>query len=260
MNPGTYVYYIRLDNDAGADKTATFWGDLNAQVAKVCADLAADPILSSAPAINGLGFSQGGQFLRAYVERCNDPPVASLVTFGAQHNGIAEFQECADGDWLCSGWEGLLKSQTWSNFVQTKLVPAQYYRNPEDLEPYLEYSNFLADVNNEKEKKNATYVENIKKLERFAMYIFDEDVTVIPKWSGWFSDFNATSGKRTKLQDRKMYTEDWLGLRWLDEENRLEFRNISGAHMHLSDEILKDAFQKYFSKRVEDSSSRFLDL
>ena len=91
----------------------------------------------------------------------------------------------------------------------------------------------------------------MKKLEHFAMYIFDEDVTVVPKWSGWFGDYNKTSDKRTRLQDRPIYTEDWLGLKWLDEENRLEFRNVSGKHMHLTDEILEDAFKKYFSKKVD---------
>ena len=30
---------------------------------------------------------KGGQFLRAYVERCNKPRVYNLITYGAQHNG-----------------------------------------------------------------------------------------------------------------------------------------------------------------------------
>ena len=251
VNPGTFVYYIRQDDNADSDKRSTFWGNLNDEIAKVCIDLAAHPILSTAPAINALGFSQGGQFMRAYVERCNVPPVASLVTFGAQHNGIAEFQNCAEGDWLCSAWEGLLKGQTWSDFVQKNLVPAQYYRDPDDLDNYLEYSNFLADINNERKVKNQSYIANMKKLEHFAMYIFDDDKTVVPKWSGWFSDFNATNGNQTKLKDRKLYKEDWLGLKWLDERDRLEFKNITGDHMTLTDKILKDAFKRYFSKRVE---------
>ena len=245
------MYYIRLDDDASSDKTATFLGDLNDQVAKVCADLAKEPILSTAPAINGLGFSQGGQFLRAYVERCNNPPVSSLVTFGAQHNGIAEFQSCGPDDWLCNAWEGILKSAPWSGFAQKKLVPAQYYRDPEDLDNFLEYSNFLADINNERATKNQTYVDNIKKLEHFAMWIFEEDTTVVPKWSGWFNEYNTTSGKQTKLQDRQMYREDWLGLRWLDELNRLDMEMIDGGHMHLTDKVLRDVFKRYFSKRVD---------
>jgi palmitoyl-protein thioesterase len=250
INPGTFVYAIRLDDSSNNDKRATFIGDMNDEVAKVCADLAAHPILSTAPAINAMGFSQGGQFLRAYVERCNNPPVANLVTFGSQHNGIAEFQTCKSNDWLCRGWEGILKSQTWSNFVQTQLVPAQYYRDPVDLDSYLQYSNFLADINNERSVKNQTYVENVKKLEKFVMYIFEDDETVVPKWSGWFSEYNATSGEQTRLQDRELYKQDWLGLKWLDENHRLEFRQTGGKHMRLSDEVLEDAFQKYFSKRV----------
>ena len=251
VNPGTYVYYIHVGDDASSDKTATFLGNVNDQIAKVCADIASDPILSTAPAVNGLGFSQGSQLLRAYVERCNNPPMSNLVTFGGQHNGIAEFQSCDPGDWLCNGWEGILKTQTWTNFVQTRLVPAQYYRNPEDLESYLEYSNFLADINNERTKKNQTYVENMKKLDRFAMIIFDDDTQVVPKWSGWFDEYNATSEKRTALRDRPIYNEDWLGLKWLDEKNRLEFKNISGGHMQFGDSLLNETFNKYFSKRVD---------
>ena len=154
-----------------------------------------------------------------------------------------------------SFWQGALKSQTWSNYVQTQLVPAQYYRNPGDLENYLEYSNFLADINNERKEKNQTYVENIKRLEKFVMYIFEDDTTVVPKWSGWFDEFNATSGKRIKLEDRQIYNEDWLGLRWLDDRRRLEFKTTEGGHMALSDKVLKDVFKQYFSKRVEDEAS-----
>jgi len=248
-NPGTYTYFIRLDDSPSSDRTATFLGNLTEQISQVCADISSHPILSKAPAINALGFSQGGQFMRAYVERCNIPRVASLVTFGSQHNGISEFQKCGDNDWVCRGWDGYLKSNTWTEFVQSRLVPAQYFRDPEDLESYLENSNFLAAVNNEREVKNATYKENMKKLDRFAMYMFKDDKTVVPKESAYFSEVNTTSEKVTGLRDRKMYVEDWIGLRWLDEEKKLEFREVDGEHMQLTEEVLIDAFQKYFGPK-----------
>ena len=247
INPGTFVYYVHLDDDASADRTATFWGNLTVQVEKVCADLASHPILSKAHAINGLGFSQGGQFLRAYVERCNVPPVANLVTFGSQHNGISDFQACANNDWLCQTWDGLLKRNTWSGFVQSKLVPAQYYRNSNDLKNYLRSSNFLADINNERREKNSTYKKNIMRLERFVMYMFKDDKTVVPKQSAWFGELNGTTGAVIKLHDREIYQEDWIGLRWLDERNRLEFPTTPGEHMQLDTEVLVKAFRKYFS-------------
>ena len=182
--------------------------------------------------------------------------MANLVTFGAQHNGIAEFQKCESGDWVCQGAQGLLKGNTWSAFAQSRLVPAQYFRDAEDLDAYLEGSNFLADVNNEREVKNETYKANMKKLERFAMYVFDEDKTVVPKESGWFSEVNATTSKETRLQDRPLYKEDWLGLKWLDDENRLEFRSAKGGHMQLSEEILVEAFERYFRPKAKGGLDR----
>ena len=245
----TTIYYIRLDEDPSNDRTATFWGNVTLQVQKVCDDLASHPILSKAPAINALGFSQGGQFLRAYIERCNSPMVENLVTFGSQHNGISEFQECAANDWLCHSWRGVLKGNAWGSFSQSKLVPAQYYRDPEDLDNYLEYSNFLADINNERKVKNHTYKENMMKLGRFAMFMFADDRTVVPKESAFFSEVNTTSEAVTKLQDRDIYQEDWIGLRFLDEKKRLDFRTAEGGHMQLSDNILIDTFNQYFKSR-----------
>lgn len=245
------MYYIRLSDDPSTDRRASFLSNLTDAISKACTDLATHPVLSTAPAINALGFSQGGQFLRAYIERCNVPPVATLVTFGAQHDGIADFQTCAPTDWVCQGARGVLRGNTWSGFVQGRFVPAQYFRDPEDLENYLAFSNFLADVNNEREGKNETYKANLKRLRRFAMFVFGEDETVVPKESGWFSEVNGTSGVVTRLQDRRMYREDWLGLRWLDEQGRLEFREAPGKHMELSDELLVDAFKRYFGPRAE---------
>ena len=254
----TTTYYIRLDEDPSGDRTATFWGNVTLQVQRVCEDLASHPILSKAPAINALGFSQGGQFLRAYVERCNNPRVANLVTFGSQHNGISEFQECAANDWLCQTWRGVLKSNAWGSFSQSRLVPAQYYRDPADLDNYLEYSNFLADINNERTMKNESYKENMKKLSKFAMYMFADDTTVVPKESAFFAEVNTTSEVVTKLQEREIYREDWIGLRFLDEKRKLEFRIAEGQHMQLSDEILADAFNRYFKSQNETISTSLI--
>jgi len=243
-NPGTLVYIIRMDEDPSADRSATFSGNLNDQLEKVCKDLSSHPILSTAPAVDAIGFSQGGQFLRGYIERCNFPPVRSLVTFGSQHNGISQFQSCGPTDWLCKAAEGLLRFGTWSSFVQTRLVPAQYFRDPAQLDQYLENSNFLADINNERELKNATYKENLEKLERFVMYQFEEDTTVIPKESSWFAE--VLDGEVTELKNRDIYKEDWLGLKTLDKKGALEFKVTPGGHMSLSDKLLESVFKEYF--------------
>lgn len=249
------MYTIRLADDANGDRSATFLGNVTEQVARVCADLASHPILSTAPAIDALGFSQGGQFLRAYVQRCNNPPVRSLVTFGAQHNGIVDFRSCGTTDWVCRGAMALLRGNTWSDFVQARLVPAQYYRNPdpEQYQKYLEHSNFLADVNNERVLKNQTYVENLKKLENFVMYMFENDTVAIPKESAWFEEVNGT--EVTPLRARKMYREDWIGLRELDRKGGLKFKIAPGEHMELDDKVLREAFKEYFGVLKKDNGN-----
>lgn len=244
-NPGTFTYIIKLADDGNGDSQATFFGNLTEQVDKVCADLAANNILSTAPAVDALGFSQGGLFLRAYIERCNNPPVRSLVSFGSPHNGISEFQNCGAMDWLCKGTQGLLRSSTWTAYVQGNLVPAQYFRDPKEYDKYLAYSNFLADINNERELKNMTYKANLEKLDRFVMYMFENDTTVIPKETSWFAEVDE-EGAVQDLRDRELYKEDWLGLKSLDKKGALEFKLTEGRHMSLSDTLLKEVFKGYY--------------
>ena len=246
-NPGTYVYNIRLSDDSSEDRQATYFGNLTTQLEQVCDALANHPVLSLAPTINALGFSQGGQFLRGFVERCNKPPVRALVTFGSQHNGIAQFKDCAATDWLCQAAYGLLQSNVWSDFVQSRLVPAQYFRNPDDLDSYRAHSNFLADLNNEAGGEWSTgYAKRMASLDMFAMYLFTEDDAVIPKESAWFADVNSTTGKVTPLRERDLYNDDRLGLKSLDDGGRLHFRSAKGGHMQLSEELLVDVFKTYF--------------
>lgn len=239
------MHAIYLDEDAGSDRSASFFGLVDTQLSQVCAQLQAVPEL--AHGFNAIGFSQGGQFLRGYVERCNDPPLKTLITFGAQHNGIADFLgSCKPTDFLCKSASSLLRSSKWAPWVQRKVVPAQYYRDPDDLESYLEHSAFLADINNERPGgRNETYKKNLASLERFVMVMFEDDETVVPKESAWFAEFNSTSGVTTPLEQRAIYKEDWLGLKKLGHEGKLEYLTTPGKHMALSDKLLVEMFKTY---------------
>jgi palmitoyl-protein thioesterase len=136
--------------------------------------------------------------------------------------------------------------------VQGRVVPAQYYRDPEDLEPYLEHSAFLADINGERsEARNGSYARRLSSLERLVMIMFEDDTTVIPKESAWFAEFNRTSGERTLLEERDIYKEDWIGLKALGDGGKLEFLTVPGAHMQLGHEVLRELFEKYLGGKVE---------
>jgi len=106
-----------------------------------------------------------------------------------------------------------------------------------------------------------TYKENLEKLERFVMYIFEDDETVVPKESGWWSEVNGTDV--TPLKERKIYKEDWVGLRTLDKKGALKFETTEGGHMTLSDKLLVEVFKKYygpFGRKFDEREEGRLEL
>jgi len=252
IHPGTVVYPVRLADDGSADSRATFFGNLTTQLASVCDTLSSNSTFSSNNTrIDALGFSQGGQFLRGLIETCPGISVRSLVTFGSQHNGISKFQNCGTWDLVCKGAMAAIKGNAFGEWVQGNIVPAQYYKetNQTTGEPtanYLENSNFIADINNERHNKSAEYRERLSSLDKFAMYVFEEDKTVIPKESGWFAEVNMTSLEVTGLRERDIYKEDWIGLKHLDRKGALVFRNATGGHMDLNEKVLTEAFSDFY--------------
>ncbi|KAF3908297.1 Dolichyldiphosphatase [Arthrobotrys entomopaga] len=248
--PGAATHIIRLADDGGNDRKASYFGSLPSELGDVCEQLSSNPNLTSTAAPHGvhaLGFSQGGLFMRGYVESCNSPKVHTLVTFGSPHNGISEFVKCKPTDWVCHAAFGFLNSNKWSGWVQQNIVPAQYYRHPspEEMVKYLESSGFLADINNERAEKNGAYKDRLGDMEGgLVLYKFDNDDVIIPKESVWFAEV-LDDGNVTWLTDRVMYKEDWLGLKKLNEDSKIKFLKTAGPHMHITDDLLKEVFTKY---------------
>jgi palmitoyl-protein thioesterase len=74
-------------------------------------------------------------------------------------------------------------------------------------------------VNNLLADKNSTYRARVAALKRLVLFRFSDDVTVVPRDSAWFSW--QRGGELVPLQAQPLYTEDWLGLRALDEVRSL---------------------------------------
>jgi palmitoyl-protein thioesterase len=215
--PGIFVHAIRIGATDNADRLASFYDSLNRQVIRsthsvlivkvdeICQQLSSIEELKDG--FDAVGFSQGGQILRAYVQRCNIPRVRNLITIGAQHQGVMDLPGCQsdapvsdegdsdfalvqvlmpdilakDGD--CGWWQRMVKKNIYSDLVQGRIVQAQYFKDPHRFEEYLQKNSFLTDINNERGEKNGTYAENIGKLENFVMFMFTKDQQVVPKES-----------------------------------------------------------------------------
>ena len=66
----------------------------------------------------------------------------------------------------------------YTDYAQSNLVTAQYFRDPtvlENYEKYLQANHFLPEINNEL-VRNQTYKKRLQSLESLVLLMFDKDV------------------------------------------------------------------------------------
>merc|ERR1712236_78371 len=245
---GVYVHRIMIGGNLLVDTESGFFRDTNRQVSEVCEMMANDPELQGG--YNAIGFSQGGQFLRAVAQRCPNPPMKTLVTFGAQHQGVFGFPNCpGEQVFFCDIVRDLLNYGAYVDFVQDFLVQAQYWHDPLHFDTYVEKSKFIAEINNEKTEKNASYAENFSKLENFVMVKHNQDSMVEPRESSQFEFYvPGQADVILPLRESPLYVEDRIGLKTLDEAGKLHFMDVEGDHLQFSRQWLIDNIIEVFLK------------
>ncbi|XP_015269178.1 PREDICTED: palmitoyl-protein thioesterase 1 [Gekko japonicus] len=237
--PGVYVLSLKIGDNLIEDVENSFLMNVNDQVKLVCSILAKDPKLQGG--YNAMGFSQGGQFLRAVVQRCPSPPMLNLISVGGQHQGVYGFPRCpGERSHLCDWIRKMLDLGAYTQAVQERLVQAQYWHDPLNEEEYRKKSLFLADINQE-QCINQTYKKNLMSLKKFVMVKFLNDTMVDPPASEWFGYYRSGQAKETiPLNETSLYTEDRLGLKEMDQAGKLVYLGAKGDHLHFS----KDWFFK----------------
>lgn len=244
VHPGIFIHSIYIYEDQGEDRKAGFYGNINEQLEIVTQQLVSIPELQRG--FDAVGFSQGGQFLRAYVERYNNPAVHNLITFGSQHMGISDLPLCGPYDLLCQMARVAVRKGVYTAWVQNNLIQAQYYRDPHNYESYLRANHFLPWINNEVEDgRNKTYARNLASLDNLVLVMFTEDKMVVPKESAWFGSEAIEDESRlypwqhrfaktiVPMWEQRLYIEDWIGLRELDEQGKIVLTLCNGEHMQI---------------------------
>jgi len=246
--------------DQEQDRRAGFYGSVNEQVAFVAEQIA--NITELKHGFDAIGFSQGGQFLRAYVERYNTPPIHNLITFGSQHMGISDIPACRPWDLVCEAARRAARSSVYSHWAQTNIVQAQYYRDPDRMDSYLASNKFLADINNEiPDTHNVTYAKNLPKLNKLVLVLFSKDVTVVPKESSWFGSYapsdETSPGEKTIIPMRmqELYIHDTIGLKRLDRKGGVVFKTCDGVHMQMTDDCWKPLVEEFVGGAVRKPPS-----
>lgn len=241
--PGVFVHSIATGATLGGDLWSGYFGSVNAQVEAVCDQLRKIPQLQSDGFV-GIGFSQGGQFLRAVMQRCQHvgPKMHTLVTMGAQHQGIMDIPGCWQPSFnetpsqACRIMQKVLEWGAYSPLIRSLSVQAQYFKDFEVLETYQRRSMFLADINAEALPSRPSvydqYKKNLVSLSKLVLFQFDDDVTVVPKESAHFGFYDGI--RSMPLNESELWREDRLGLRELSDRGGLVFEHVPGEHMSFS--------------------------
>nr|XP_043606101.1 palmitoyl-protein thioesterase 1-like isoform X2 [Erigeron canadensis] len=190
---------------------------------------------------NIVGLSQGNLIGRGVVEICDGgPQVKNLVSLGGPHAGTASVPLCGSGI-FCMIADALIKLEIYSDFIQNHLAPSGYLKLPNNMDAYLQHCRFLPKVNNEvPDERNSTYKDRFSSLQNLVLIMFEQDTVLIPKETAWFGYFPY--GEFTPAlapQQTKLYIDDWIGLKTLDEAGRVKYINVSGNHLEISEKDIK---------------------
>ncbi|OWZ59372.1 palmitoyl-protein thioesterase [Cryptococcus neoformans var. grubii Br795] len=248
IHPGIFVHSVQIPEDGRPDdeRKAGFWGNAGEQGEEGCKQIRRIPEL--AEGFDGIGFSQGGLFLRHYIQYCNGPPVHNLITFGTPHYGISALIPCPTPPTLsCLLAARAARAGIYRPWAQEHLVQAAYFRDTERLDEFYEVNEFLRDLNGERPFAERESIEEInrrkgkrgegkglKGLGNLVAIIFDDDRTVSPAQSSHFASYAPNNKSEIiPLHEQPLYKEDWIGLKDLDEKGGLRLEHCPGEHMDL---------------------------
>lgn len=180
-----------------------------------------------------VGLSQGSLLARYIIETCDMPgTVKNYISIGGPQMGVGKLPHCPSGV-ICNVINSGIDKVIYFSLVQKIIGPAGYFKNPNDMESYLNFSTFLADLNNERKEKNSSYKERFSNLDRVLLIKFTKDTMIIPRETAHF-EFYDEKGEVRNLMDSDFYKDDYIGLRKLIEEKKVQFENIEGDHLHFS--------------------------
>lgn len=176
---------------------------------------------------------------------CLTIEIAFIFT-GGQHQGVYGLPNCPGPNvTLCEMARQLLDYGAYIPWIQSFQVQAEYWHDPLNEPLYLANSVFLADINNARPAKNATYKANLLSLKNFVLVKFLQDTVVQPLESEWFGFYAPGQDVQVlPLRSTPLYTEDWLGLKKLDQSGRLHFLGTPGEHLQFT--------QKWFIANIID--------
>lgn len=223
--------------EIGNGFVSSWFMQFSRQAEEVCEKVKNDQLFQGKFSI--FAVSQGTLLARFIIQKCDiKGEVVNYVSFNGPQMGIGSLPKITCPV-ICPIINRLVGSIIYKEYFQKNLGPAGYYKDKYNYQEYLEYSSFLADLNNEKENKTSSYKERFTKLNKVLLIKNLNDTVITPRESSFFEFFDLKGEDIVPLFNSTFYTEDWLGLRELNENNKLSFLELEGEHVIVSFEDIE---------------------
>ena len=202
------------------------------QAEELCSKLKVHPIFQDKFSI--MGISQGTLLGRYLIQKCDiKGKIINYLSFDGPQQGIGNIPKLTCGivcDWINYLTVDLIYS------LENYLSPSSYYKYKYNIQKYYKYNKFLRDLNNEGEIKNETYKKKIINLNKVMLVKGNKDTVISPKESSWFEFYDEKGQFIIPLNESKFYIDDFIGIRYLNENKKIEFVLFSGEHVKFTEE------------------------
>ncbi|KAF3425518.1 hypothetical protein E2986_05652 [Frieseomelitta varia] len=195
--------------------------------------------------INLIGYSQGGLLARAILQRFPNHNIRNFISLSSPQAGQygTRFLHLFFPDLVCETAYELFYSK-----IGQHTSVGNYWNDPHHQELYYKYSNFLPYVNNEKNStKMPTFKQGLTKLKRLVLVGGPDDGVITPWQSSHFGYYDANETV-IDMRDRSIYKDDLIGLRTLNESERLVLitvSNVTHNEWHKNVSIIDDFLLPY---------------
>lgn len=86
--------------------------------------------------------------------------------------------------------------------------------------------------------------------------MFEHDTVLIPKETSWFGYYpDGAFEPILPTQKTELYTEDWIGLKTLDDAGKVKYVKVAGNHLQISSSDMKKHVVPYLAGNASTDGS-----
>lgn len=237
-HPGTRVYNLNLFPDIRS--LENMWKQVNAFRSTI-----EELTKNITGKFNLIGYSQGGLIARGVIQSWPNHRVNNFISLSSPQAG-----QFGDG-FLHIFSPILIRNQAYRIFYSRmgqRVSVGNYWNDPHKTLLFLQWSQFLARINNLVLTGNSTsYKEAMLKLNKLIL-IGGPDDGVIGPWQSAHFGFYDKNLSIVPMEDRDQYVKDLIGLRTLDKRSDIVIETYSGVthhNWHHTDQVIDEAILPY---------------